>query len=132
MAELLEENSIDELEPIDLGLPILKELGDDGWLIEMGTYISQNPQFIVNGFVKAGISTALDETEESDRTKESIDGTEESDGDGTEESNGTETDSTFDLESECENCEPEDSPELLENENMDSVIIITFVTILYT
>ena len=89
---------------------------------------------------KAGISTALDETEESDRTKESIDGTEESDGDGTEESdgdgieesNGTETDSTFDLESECENCEPEDSPELLENENMNSVIIITFVTILYT
>ena len=88
MAELLEENSIDEVEPIDLGLPILKELGDAGWLIEMGTYISQNPQFIVNGFVKAGISTALDEIEESDRTKESIDETEESDGDGTEESDG--------------------------------------------
>ena len=88
----------------------------------MGTYISQNPQFIVNGFVKAGISTALDETEESDRTKES-DRTEESDGDGTEESSGTETYLTFDSESEFENCEPEDSPEILENENMDSVII---------
>ena len=57
---------------------------------------------IVHGFVKAGVSTALDETEESDRTKES-DGTEESNGDGTEESSGTETDSTFDSKSECEN-----------------------------
>lgn len=48
VVEQLEENSIDELEPIYLGLPILKELGA-GWLVEMGIYISQNPQFIVNG-----------------------------------------------------------------------------------
>ena len=122
LAEQLKENSIDELEPIDLGLPILKELGA-GWLVEMGTYISQNPQLIVNKLVKAGISAALDETKESDRTKES-NRTEESDEDGTEESSGTETYSTFDSESECENCEPEDGLELLENKNMDSVIII--------
>ena len=35
--------------------------------------------------------------------------TEESDRDGTEESNGMETDSTFGLELEHENCEPEDT-----------------------
>ena len=101
MAEQLEENRIDELE----------ELGA-GWLVEMGTYISQNSQFIVNGFVKTSISAALDETEESDRTKEN-DETEESDGDRTEESSETETYSTFDSELECGKCEPEDSPELL-------------------
>ena len=58
LAEKLEENSIDELEPIDLGLMILKELGT-GWLVEMGAYISQNTQFIVNGLVKAGISAVF-------------------------------------------------------------------------
>ena len=29
-------------------------------LVEMFRYISDNPQFIVNGFIHAGISTALD------------------------------------------------------------------------
>ena len=36
-----------ELHQIDLGLPILKELGAK-WLVEMFQYISDNPQFIVN------------------------------------------------------------------------------------
>ena len=48
-----------ELHPIDLGLPILKELGAK-WLVEMFQYISDNPQFIVNCFIRDGISTALD------------------------------------------------------------------------
>ena len=48
-----------ELHPIDLGLPILKELGVMQ-LIEMFQYISDNSQFIVNGFIHAGILTALD------------------------------------------------------------------------
>jgi len=48
-----------ELDPIDLGLPALKELGAR-WLVKMVEYIEDNPQFVVNGFVKAGISKALD------------------------------------------------------------------------
>ena len=39
LAEQLQGSSIEELEPIDLGLPILKELGAK-WLVEMATYIS--------------------------------------------------------------------------------------------
>ena len=38
LAEQLQGSSIEELEPINLGLPILKELGAK-WLAEMATYI---------------------------------------------------------------------------------------------
>ena len=48
-----------ELEPVDLGLPVMKELGAK-WLEEMYEYICDNPQFIVNGFLQAGIPQALD------------------------------------------------------------------------
>jgi len=48
-----------ELDPIDLGLPALKELGAQ-WLVKMVQYIEDNPQFVMNGFIKAGISKALD------------------------------------------------------------------------
>lgn len=40
-----------ELQPIDLNFPLLKEVGAK-WLVEMSDYsmyISDNPQFIVNG-----------------------------------------------------------------------------------
>ena len=37
----------------------MKEHGA-GWIVEMAKYIEDNPQFIVNGFIKAGISTTLD------------------------------------------------------------------------
>jgi len=37
----------------------LKELGAQ-WLVKMVQYIEDNPQFVVNGFIKAGISRALD------------------------------------------------------------------------
>ena len=47
------------LQPIDLGLPLMKEIGAI-WLEKMAQYISDNPQFIVNGFVRAGICRALD------------------------------------------------------------------------
>ena len=30
------------------------------WLVEMGEYLSENPQIVVNGFRHAGISAALD------------------------------------------------------------------------
>ena len=34
------------------------------WLVEMAEYISDNPQFIVNGFIRAGISEPLDGCED--------------------------------------------------------------------
>ena len=30
------------------------------WLVDMAKYISDNPQFIVNGFIRSGITGALD------------------------------------------------------------------------
>ena len=39
---------------------MLKELGAK-WLVMMAQYIEDNPQFIVNGLIKAGISGALDD-----------------------------------------------------------------------
>ena len=38
---------------------MLKELGAK-WLVQMVEYFSENPQLIVNGFVQAGITSALD------------------------------------------------------------------------
>ena len=51
--------------PVDLSLPCLKVLGDQ-WLTEMKDYISNNSQFIVKGFVKAGITGALDNQEQAE------------------------------------------------------------------
>ena len=36
-----------ELQEINLGLPVLKEVGAK-WLVNMAEYIADNPQFIVN------------------------------------------------------------------------------------
>ena len=47
------------LEPIDLTLPFLKSVSAE-WFVKMAEYITDNPQFIVNGFVRAGICRALD------------------------------------------------------------------------
>ena len=57
------------LQPINLGLPLLKELGAK-WMVEMLEYFAANPQIIVNGFVKAGIAGALDRKEVSDEQQE--------------------------------------------------------------
>ena len=54
-----------ELQPFDFGLPALKEIGTK-WLVDMADYISENPQFIVNRFIKSGITAALDGTQTSD------------------------------------------------------------------
>ena len=51
-----------ELQPIDLSLPALKEIGAK-WLVDRANYISENPQFIVNGFIHSGITGALDGTQ---------------------------------------------------------------------
>ena len=48
-----------ELHPINLGMPVLKELGAK-WMVEMAEYFGENPQVVVNGFMKAGIAGALD------------------------------------------------------------------------
>ena len=47
------------LNPIDLSLANMKNIGAK-WLVETAKYISDNPQFIVNGFAQAGICRALD------------------------------------------------------------------------
>ena len=57
-----------ELQPIDLGLPALKEIGAK-WLVDMASYVSENPQFIVNGFIRSGITGALDALETDDMEK---------------------------------------------------------------
>ena len=48
-----------ELHPVDLGMAAMKEITGQ-WLVNMADYITNNPQFIVNGFVHSGISKALD------------------------------------------------------------------------
>ena len=55
-----QENETVDLEPINLGLPVLRELGAK-WLVEMAEYFEADPQIIVNGFIRAGIAAALDQ-----------------------------------------------------------------------
>ena len=52
----LEGNDVEstELQPLDLSLPRLKELGAK-WMVEMSQYLAENPQIKVSGFIKAGI-----------------------------------------------------------------------------
>ena len=83
MEQIQDEDDVDavELNPVDLSLPMLKEVGTK-WLVEISEFISANPQLIVNGFLRAGIDTAIDgifgdsadssdsETSESDYTSE--------------------------------------------------------------
>ena len=54
-----------DLEPMNLHLAVLKELGAR-WLVEMFDYFQDNPQVIVNGFMKSGITHALDGEEDED------------------------------------------------------------------
>ena len=59
MGQLDEGNEADSLQPISLGLPIMKELGAK-WLEEMFHYICDNPQMVTSGFLSSGITYALD------------------------------------------------------------------------
>ena len=52
-----------ELQPVDLCMAAVKELSAQ-WLVEMADYIADNPQFVVSGFRRAGISGALDGVED--------------------------------------------------------------------
>lgn len=47
------------LEPIDMSMAVMKNISAK-WFVKMAEYIADNPQFIVNGFKRAGICRALD------------------------------------------------------------------------
>ena len=84
-----------EIQPVDLSFAAVKVLSAKR-LVEVGEYLSENPQFIVNGFRRAGISPALDgrsdedleedqDSEENEEDpEESKDDSEESEGDSEE------------------------------------------------
>ena len=65
----LEENEEEEvsLKSVNLSFPRLKELGAK-WLVEMEEYIHENPHFIVNDSIHAGITAAFDGRLESEPT----------------------------------------------------------------
>ena len=73
-------------------MAVMKEIGSK-WLVDAADYISNNPHIIVNGFVHAGISSALDGNTASvpncdvDTTSEESDGEESDDDDNDEEDN---------------------------------------------
>ena len=67
-------------------MAVMKEIGSK-WLVDAADYISNNPQFIVNGFVRAGITSALDGNTTSVPDCDVDTTSEESDGDDDEEDN---------------------------------------------
>ena len=54
-----------ELQLVNLCMAAVKQLSAQ-WLVEMAEYIADNPQFLVNGFRRAGISNPLDYSEHSE------------------------------------------------------------------
>jgi len=85
-----------QLQPVDLSLPALRELGAK-WLVEMAEYISSNPSFIVKGFSRSGISRALDGTD-SDEEETDPDYSESSEESSDEDTSEDESDSeTLDI-----------------------------------
>ena len=59
------DNSLEaaEIQPIEMGMPLMKE-NSAKWLVDMAEYLCNNPLFIVNGFIRSGISGALDGLQE--------------------------------------------------------------------
>lgn len=51
-------NDFNEIEPVRYPLPLMRELGAQ-WLMSMYEHIQDNPQIVVNGFLKAEIPQAL-------------------------------------------------------------------------
>ena len=52
-----------EIQPINMGMPLMKEISAK-WLVNMAQYLGDNPQIIVNGFIRSGIPGALDGLQE--------------------------------------------------------------------
>ena len=101
-----------KLQPIDLGLPGLKEIGAK-WLVDMASYISDNPQFIVNGFIRAGITGALDAHYNVDQPNAGT-----GDSDETEEEETDDEEAVINLISEEEEIDDEDEHESDEEDNV--------------
>ena len=103
------------IQPVNLSMAAIKKRSAK-WLVDMAEYIADNPQFIVHGFLRAGITYALDgeEATESEGDSvdeptevisddESIDGGQESEGDNGDQlteviSDDEDTDDTNDME----------------------------------
>ena len=47
------------LDPVNLSMLLLRELGA-GWLVQMAEYLADNPEIIVNGFIRSGILSSID------------------------------------------------------------------------
>ena len=60
------------LQPIDLSLAALKETSAK-WFVGMASYLCDNPQFIVNGFISSGMTEASDGNMEDEDDAESMD-----------------------------------------------------------
>ena len=69
-----------KLQPIDLGMPVMKEIGAK-WLVDMADYIIDNPRFTVNGCLHSGITGAADDQMESDDDAQQDSDAEEQDSD---------------------------------------------------
>ena len=57
--ENMDELESSEIEPNDLSMQVIKHISAE-WLVNMAEYISRNPQFVVHGFLKSGITGTLD------------------------------------------------------------------------
>ena len=86
-----------ELQPVDLSLPALRDLGGQ-WLVEMSEYSSDNPQIIVNGFLKSGITQAIDEVAivDTDLDEDDLSDEKSSDEDGMTDNDSTDGDESSD------------------------------------
>ena len=64
------------MEQIDLSIGRMKELSGN-WLVEAVDYISDNPSILVNGFIKAGISGSISDSNGTDEDEEENEMTDE-------------------------------------------------------
>lgn len=130
--ERIEEENVDAIDitPVKLQLPILKELGAK-WLVRMAEYLSDNPQFIVNGFKRSGILGAFDGNEEDSESEEQDEEYSESEEESEEDSQDSrskedcrseEDESSED--SESEELGEEDSDQSMEDEDSEEEIVI--------
>ncbi len=54
-----EEIELFDVQPINLSMARMKEISAD-WLVQTSVYLAENPLFLVNGWIKSGITNALD------------------------------------------------------------------------
>lgn len=97
LGEELDDIESVELQPVPLPISVIKEV-EAKWLVEMFEYFQNNPRIIVNGFIRSGITAALDRKSD-----------EESD--GSDAFSGDETD-TSSQDSSCEDSSLEEESEL--------------------